>query len=90
MSSKPNRMAWKVDGTHVYPVNDLREHSITDCWCSPIDDDGIVVHNSLDGREMRPVSAEGSQAGMKRGSYNDRAAKIAVIASKPAVFKAEL
>jgi hypothetical protein len=45
-------MAWKVDGTHLYPVNDLREHSVTDCWCGPVDDDGIVVHNSLDGREM--------------------------------------
>ena len=41
-------------------------------------------------REVRPVSAEGGRAGMKRGSHNDRAAKIAVIASKPAVFKVEL
>ena len=90
MSSKPNRMAWKVDGTHVYPVNDLREHSVMDCWCGPIDDDGIVAHNSLDGREMRPVSAEGSQAGIKRSFHNDLAIKIALIASKPAVFKVKL
>ena len=41
-------------------------------------------------REMRPVSAEGSHAGMKRGSHNDRGAKITVIASKPADFKAKL
>jgi hypothetical protein len=52
MNSKTNKMAWKIHGTHVYAVNDLREHSVTDCWCDPVDDDGIVVHNSLDGREM--------------------------------------
>jgi hypothetical protein len=39
---------------------------------------------------MRPVSAEGGQAGMKRGSHNDRVTKIAVIAAKPAVFKVKL
>ena len=37
---------------HVVPVNDLRDHvTSVDCWCCPIDDDGIIVHNSLDGRE---------------------------------------
>lgn len=45
-------LVWKVDGTHVYPVNDLREHSLYDCWCSPVDDEGITVHNSLDQREL--------------------------------------
>jgi hypothetical protein len=44
--------AWKVQGTQVYPVNDLREHSPKDCWCNPIDDEGLTVHNSLDGREL--------------------------------------
>jgi hypothetical protein len=53
MNGKTNdQMVWKVDGNHVYPVDDLREHVVTDCWCGPVDDDGIVVHNSLDGREM--------------------------------------
>jgi hypothetical protein len=47
-----HKMAWKVDGNHVYPVNDLREHSVAACWCRPADDDGIMVHNSLDGREL--------------------------------------
>ena len=46
-----HKMAWKVDGNHVYPVDDLREHSVADCWCGPTDDDGILAHNSLDGRE---------------------------------------
>ncbi len=47
-----HKMAWKVDGNHVVPVDDLREHSVTRCWCRPVDDDGVVVHNSLDGREL--------------------------------------
>lgn len=44
--------SWRVDANHVYPVNDFREHSITNCWCQPIDDEGVIVHNSLDGREQ--------------------------------------
>jgi hypothetical protein len=44
--------AWKVVGHHVIPVNDLREHSLTECWCYPLDDEGLSVHNSLDGREL--------------------------------------
>lgn len=39
--------------THVVPVGDLREH-ITDgeCWCNPsVDDDLVVIHNSMDERE---------------------------------------
>ncbi len=39
---------------HVYPINDLREHSTdTDkpCWCKPREEDGIIVHNSMDRRE---------------------------------------
>jgi hypothetical protein len=41
-------------------------------------------------REMRSVSAEEDQAGLRRNSHNDRAAKMAVIAFKPAVFKVKL
>lgn len=35
------------------PVDDLREHSVgVDCWCAPeVDDDDILMHNSLDHRE---------------------------------------
>lgn len=39
--------------THVVPMNDLREHD-TDgfCWCNPtVDDDLVVIHNSMDERE---------------------------------------
>lgn len=40
---------------HVYPVNDLIEHELqgTMCVCEPeVDFDlGVVVHNSIDGRE---------------------------------------
>jgi hypothetical protein len=39
---------------HVYPLNDLKEH-VTDgpeqCWCQPLETDGVIVHNSMDGRE---------------------------------------
>jgi len=40
---------------HVYPLNDLREHKTEDhvsCWCKPyMDEEGVIVHNSMDGRE---------------------------------------
>ena len=41
---------------HIYPLDDLKEH-ITDgsrCWCQPIVDDiaEVVIHNSLDRREL--------------------------------------
>lgn len=40
---------------HVVPRDDLREHSIDrdkPCWCHPEEDEhGIIVHNSMDGRE---------------------------------------
>ena len=41
-------------------------------------------------REMRSVSAEGGQAGLRRSFHNDRARKIDVIPSKPAEFKVKL
>ena len=41
-------------------------------------------------REMWPVPAGGGQAGMRRDFHNMRSAKIAVITSKPAEFKAKL
>lgn len=42
------------DKLHVVPVDDLREHSTDSavmCWCRPVEDDGVIVHNSMDGRE---------------------------------------
>lgn len=37
---------------HIYPINDLREHEITeDCWCKPEYDDGYVIHKAMDDRE---------------------------------------
>lgn len=39
---------------HVYPINDLREH-VTDgkpCWCHPREDEGVIVHNAMDQREL--------------------------------------
>jgi hypothetical protein len=51
-ASPPHSLPWRVRGNHVYPADDLRNHSLTNCWCRPTDDDGIMVHNSLDGREL--------------------------------------
>ena len=40
---------------HIVPHDDLREHitcSVRTCWCRPVEnDDGVIVHNSMDGRE---------------------------------------
>jgi hypothetical protein len=51
-NSPPPDMEWKVVGNHVLPVDDLREHSMVDCWCRPFDDEGAIIHNSLDHREF--------------------------------------
>ena len=38
---------------HVVPINDTREHECTayNCWCCPVNEDGVIVHNSEDQRE---------------------------------------
>jgi len=36
---------------HVVLVDDLREHEPASCWCSPTEDDGVVLHHALDERE---------------------------------------
>lgn len=50
---------WQLDSgggrpSQVHPIGDLREH-VTDggsCWCGAAEnEDGTIVHNSLDGRE---------------------------------------
>ena len=42
-----------MEPLHVYPVDDLREHELSEaCWCRPTKtDDGIFCHNALDQRE---------------------------------------
>lgn len=41
-----------ADPLEVMPRDDLREHAFGwKCWCKPFDEDGIIVHNSMDGRE---------------------------------------
>jgi hypothetical protein len=51
---------WQVtrsgDQAVVSPVADIREHeheldADLPCWCAPRNDDGVIVHNSADGRE---------------------------------------
>jgi len=56
-----------IPDTHVVPINDMKEHiDSRDCWCKPslkyeditkIQDESkskavIVIHNSMDGREL--------------------------------------
>lgn len=40
---------------HVVPLDDLRDHESTECWCHPAheEEDGtpIVVHRAMDERE---------------------------------------
>lgn len=37
---------------NVVPLDDLREHQFSfGCWCAPFEEEGVCVHNSLDGRE---------------------------------------
>lgn len=39
-------------GNHVVPLDDLKEHDVDGaCWCHPTDDEGVLVHHSMDGRE---------------------------------------
>ena len=39
-------------GWHIVPLNDLRDHETNgSCWCKPTLDDGVWLHNSMDGRE---------------------------------------
>lgn len=44
----------REDFYHVYPVNDLRDHSVNGkhCWCRPKIDGFVVIHNSMDQREL--------------------------------------
>lgn len=39
---------------HVLPINDLRDHDENGagCWCRPRVEDGVIIHNSMDGREL--------------------------------------
>lgn len=41
-----------TDTPHVVPLEDLREHDPDRaCWCKPVLDEGVIVHNAMDGRE---------------------------------------
>lgn len=47
-------MKWLAQNNpcEITPLDDLKPHeSGMGCWCRPLLDDGVIVHNSLDGRE---------------------------------------
>jgi len=42
-----------VSFVHVTPVDDLRDHVMNrDCWCHPTIEDDLIIHNSMDRREL--------------------------------------
>lgn len=43
--------AQSENGTHVLPLEDCGQHALVDCPCRPREDDGVIIHNSFDGRE---------------------------------------
>ena len=51
-------MTWTaIENDHgtmeVVPDNDLKPHLLDGrCWCLPFDDRGVLVHNSMDRREV--------------------------------------
>lgn len=49
------KQGWRIvpqgDINHVIPVDDDGMHQIENCSCNPRWDDGVMVHNSFDGRE---------------------------------------
>ena len=50
-----------MPNVHVIPENDLRPHAEhRNCWCGPtVTAEGVVIHNSADGREFREPGAIG-------------------------------
>ena len=47
-------MKWLAQNNppEVTPIDDLRTHEEgLSCWCKPVLDDEVIVHNTLDGRE---------------------------------------
>lgn len=49
---RTNWMVLTFPDREVIPRNDLREHAFgRECWCKPFEEDGVIVHNSMDGRE---------------------------------------
>jgi hypothetical protein len=48
-------IGWESDEHHVVPIDDLKPHSTDSdkpCWCNPTDWIDVLVHNSMDRREL--------------------------------------
>jgi hypothetical protein len=54
--------------THIYPMNDTRDHhtSGVGCWCQPVIDAHLVIHNAADAREFFEGDSEGPKEAIKR------------------------
>ena len=48
---------------HIYPLNDIEEHEIETndivCKCGPVLEDGVIIHNAFDGRDIIEEIEEG-------------------------------
>lgn len=44
---------WEVlPNLHVVPLDDYRDHvGLPNCWCGPVEDDEVWMHNAMDQRE---------------------------------------
>jgi len=45
------------DTYHVIPVDDLKDHEQTNCWCKPVEErfengNAMISHNAADAREF--------------------------------------
>jgi hypothetical protein len=48
-------IGWESDKCHIVPIDDLKPHSTDSdkpCWCHPTDWIDVLVHNSMDRREL--------------------------------------
>ena len=50
---------------HIMPNNDLKKHiESNNCWCRPtanIEEPNVIIHKSLDGREVKELLQENKE-----------------------------
>ena len=60
MTEEPQRInksddgKWLATPIYVVPIGDLKPHMADNrlCWCKPLMEDGLLIHNSMDRREL--------------------------------------
>lgn len=53
MTNDNNLGGWLATAQYVVPIEDLKYHDAgkKSCWCHPILNNGLLIHNSMDKRE---------------------------------------